>query len=196
MAAATLEPPLRPRATMWGTSMVSSSSLLSTTLTNPTGTPMTRAGFIFPSSMSWQARTRAVGALPMASTRGPSRAAARSMDTVARVSPRSLASAATSGSDMKHTALPPNFSSTRLFTPEKAIWVSVTMVQPAFMAAIPFSTAPGENTRLSAYSKSAVVWITRLTTGSWSAGKTRSPSSWAMSSMLRASMSAGATRCS
>ncbi len=77
------------------------------------------------------------------------------MDTVARVSPRSLASAATSGSDMKHTALPPNFSSTRLFTPEKAIWVSVTMVQPAFMAAIPFSTAPGENTRLSAYSKSA-----------------------------------------
>lgn len=96
---------------------------------------------------------------------------------------------------MKHTARPPNFSSTRLFTPEKAIWVSVTMVQPCRMAAMPASTAPAEKTRLSAYSKSAVVWITRLTTGSCSAGNTRSPSSWPMSSMLRASMSAGATRC-
>ena len=86
----------------------------------------------------------------MANITLPSSAAARSMETVARVSPRALASAATSGSDMKQTALPPNFSSTRLLTPDQAIWVSVTMVQPPLTAAIPLATAPSENTRLSA----------------------------------------------
>ena len=44
MAAATLLPPLRPRATMWGTSEFTNSSLLSTTVTKPTGTPNTSAG--------------------------------------------------------------------------------------------------------------------------------------------------------
>ena len=103
-----------------------------------------------PSSSSSQARTSAVGALPRARIRVRSSPAARSMETAARVTPRSLASAATSGSDMKHTASPPNFSSTRLLMPDRAIWVSVTMVQPPWMAAMPFSTAPGEKTRLSA----------------------------------------------
>ena len=93
---------------------------------------------------------RAVGALPRASTTGPGRAAARSMEMAARVSPRALASAATSGSDMKHTAFPPKDSSTPLFTPARAIWVSVTRVQPPRRAVSPASTAPGEKTRLSA----------------------------------------------
>lgn len=44
MAAATVEPPLRPLATMAGTRRASSSSFASTTFTNPTGTPTTSAG--------------------------------------------------------------------------------------------------------------------------------------------------------
>ena len=83
----------------------------------------------------------------MARMTGPGISAARSMDTVARVSPRALASAATSGSDMKHAAWPPNFSSTFLFTPDQAILVSVTMVQPCRMAARPAATAPSVKTR-------------------------------------------------
>ena len=100
MVAAMLLPPLRPMATICSPSMEQSSSLLSTTLTKPTGAPMMRVGENFPSYISWQERTRAVGALPMARITGPVRAAARSMDTVARVSPRCLASAATSASAM------------------------------------------------------------------------------------------------
>ena len=65
----------------------SHSSLLSTTLTNPTGAPMTRAGESVPSSSSCLARTRAVGALPMARIKGAppvSRAAAASTQGTAR----------------------------------------------------------------------------------------------------------------
>ena len=69
-----------------------------------------------------------------------------------------------------------------------------TMVAPFFSASIPFCTAFSEKQRVSAYSKSAVVWITRLTTASRSAGIFRSPSSAVMISKLRFSISAGRTR--
>ena len=69
MAAATLLPPLRPIATMAGTSCFSqtekSRSLLSTTFTKPTGTPMTSAGRR-PLSICSAIVSRAVGALPTA----------------------------------------------------------------------------------------------------------------------------------
>ena len=71
MAAATLLPPFRPMAAMAGTPWASQAakriSLLSTTLTNPTGTPITRAGRR-PCSISWAIRSSAVGAFPTAST--------------------------------------------------------------------------------------------------------------------------------
>src|SRR5699024_9547760 len=72
MAASKLLPPLRPMAAMagtprrWQTSI--RRSLLSTTLTKPTGTPMTRAGRKSPRSMASQRAKRAVGALPTAKT--------------------------------------------------------------------------------------------------------------------------------
>ena len=59
------------------------SSLLSTTLTNPTGTPMTSAGDTRPASISSLRAMRAVGALPMAKMHGFSRFAARSIETIA-----------------------------------------------------------------------------------------------------------------
>ena len=103
MAAATLLPPLRPMATMAGTPKASqvanSRSLLSTTFTNPTGTPMTSAGRS-PASI-WSAMvSRAVGALPTASTAPGCSCAARCMEATARVVPPALARAATSGSAM------------------------------------------------------------------------------------------------
>ena len=52
--AAMLEPPFLPLGTMKGTSRSMTISLDSTTLTNPTGAPMTRAGLTSPESMSSQ----------------------------------------------------------------------------------------------------------------------------------------------
>ena len=85
----------------------------------------------------------------MAKIQGLSRRAACSMDTTARVMPRSLASAATSGSDMKQCTCPPSRARMVLLIPALAIWVSVTMSQPFFRASRPFSTAWSENTRFS-----------------------------------------------
>ena len=102
MAAATLLPPLRPMAAMagtprrWQTSI--RRSLLSTTLTKPTGTPMTRAGRKSPRSMASQRAKRAVGALPTAKTAPGWAAAAWPMAATARVVPAALAAAATAGS--------------------------------------------------------------------------------------------------
>ena len=124
-------------------------SLLSTTFTKPTGTPMMRAGWSLPVSISASSEKSAVGALPMAKMQGFSSAAARSMDTKARVTPRSLASAATSASDMKQCTSPPSEARMVLLIPALAIWVSVTMSQPARRAAMPFSTAWSEKARLS-----------------------------------------------
>ena len=77
------------------------------------------------------------------------RAAARSMDTKARVTPRSLASAATSASDMKQCTSPPSEARIVLLIPALTIWVSVTMSQPARRAAMAFCTAWPEKARLS-----------------------------------------------
>ena len=72
------------------------------------------------------------------------------MLTRARVTPLALASAATSGSDMKQWTSPPSFARVALLMPDLAIWVSVTISQPPFRASIPSFTAWGEKTRLSA----------------------------------------------
>ena len=120
---------------------------LSTTFTNPTGTPMMSAGSSFPSSMRPCSAMSAVGALPMAKMHFPGSCAAFSMETIARVTPRSFASAATSASDMKQCTSPPRRPRIVLLMPAFAICVSVTMWQPARSASIPFVTACGENTR-------------------------------------------------
>ena len=65
MAAATVLPPLRPRATIYGTGSAVKRSLLSAALTNPTGTPTTSAGER-PASISSHSVKSAVGALPSA----------------------------------------------------------------------------------------------------------------------------------
>ena len=101
IAAATLLPPFRPKATMAGMpnfSQVSQmSSFASTTFTKPTGTPITSAGRS-PSSMSCERRMSAVGALPTANTAFGCSRAAFSMEMLARVTPVSFAAAATSAS--------------------------------------------------------------------------------------------------
>ena len=101
MAAATLLPPLRPIATMAGTPCFSqtakSRSLLSTTFTKPTGTPMTSAGRR-PLSICSAIVSRAVGALPTARMAPGCSCAAFFIAATARVVPASFAAAATSGS--------------------------------------------------------------------------------------------------
>ena len=73
IAAAMLEPPFLPLATIRGMSEVLSdflsfqiSSFASTTFTKPTGTAMIPAGLRFSSRMSRSNSIKAVGALPMA----------------------------------------------------------------------------------------------------------------------------------
>ena len=61
-----------------------------------------------------------------------------------------VASAATSGSDMKQWTSPPREARMVLLMPAFAICVSVTMSQPARSASMPFVTAWSEKTRLSA----------------------------------------------
>lgn len=70
--------------------------------------------------------------MPTAMMTGPSRVQAFSMQAAARVLCASLARAATSGSDMKQTAVPPNLARAVLLMPTLAIFVSVTMVNPPF----------------------------------------------------------------
>ena len=79
IAAATLLPPLRPRATMYGTSSRRMISLLSTTLTKPTGTPMISAGRSAPAAICSWMEMSAVGALPIAKMQGFGRRAARNL---------------------------------------------------------------------------------------------------------------------
>ena len=74
--------------------------------------------------------------------------AARSMETAARVRPRSRASLATSGSAMKQRRVQPKASRLGLLMPAFAILVSVTMGTPRFSAAWPSSAAPGVKRRL------------------------------------------------
>ena len=69
-------------------------SLLSTTLTKPTGTPMTRAGRRAPASMSSAMRSRAVGALPTAKTAPGCSPAHRSTAAAARMAAANPQSAA------------------------------------------------------------------------------------------------------
>ena len=91
---------------------------------------------------------------------------------------------------MKHTALQPSFASAGLLMPASAMFVSVSTVAPARSASSAQCAASWVNTRESAYEKSAVVWMTRFTTGSSSGGNV--PSSSVMISKLRRSMSPGA----
>ena len=125
-------------------------SLDSTTLTNPTGTPITSSGLILPSFTSSSKRTKAVGALPTAIITGPSTSQAFSIQAAARVEPASLALSATSASAIKQTALPPSLFKPGLFIPTQAILVSVTIVAPFFSASKAFSTTPFEKCRVRA----------------------------------------------
>ena len=69
---------------MQGTPLSSSSSLASTTFTNPTGTPITAAGRRLPSETSSQRRMSAVGALPTAKRSGPGRGLVHRRDGAGR----------------------------------------------------------------------------------------------------------------
>jgi adenosylcobyric acid synthase len=131
-----------------GTKNTMISSLDSTTLTKPTGTPIISSGLSLPSLISSYSLTKAVGALPIAKIRGPVSPAALSMLAVALVVPFALASSATSSSEIKHTAFPPSSSKILLLTPDQAILVSVTIVAPFFKASRLLDTAPSENFRL------------------------------------------------
>ena len=117
------------------------------TFTKPTGTPIISAGVTAASSISDFSFMSAVGAFPIANIRGPSSDAAFSMLTVALVTPRSFASAATSGSAMKHAARLLWRSSAALFMPLLAILVSHTIVAPLCSAAKAACTAVSENCR-------------------------------------------------
>ena len=156
---------------------------------------MINAGAIFPSSISSCRRINAVGAFPMAKINGPGRDAALSILAAERVDPCCLAVFATSSSEIKLQAFPCRFSNVRLLMPDHAIFVSVTIVAPARSASFADSTACSEKVRVSAYSKSAVVWITRFMMCSLSAGNVIpfSSSSCPMISMLLFSISIGFT---
>ena len=73
---------------------------------------------------------------------------AYSMETAARVIPRSLAIRATSGSAMKQWSVQPSFSRLGLLMPAFAILVSVTMGVPRRSAAWPRSAASGVKRRV------------------------------------------------
>ena len=107
------------------------------------------SGFSFSARIKSQMENSAVGALPMAKISGLFSRAAFSMDTSERVTPRSLASRATSSSPMKQRACPPNWASSFLLMPDWAMVVSVITSQPARMASIMRSTACSEKQRLS-----------------------------------------------
>ena len=98
------------------------SSLDSTTLTNPTGTPTMSTGLAFPSLMRRSSSMSAVGALPMTKITGLSIFAPLSMLTVDLVQPLALASSTTSGSLTKQWTCPPNFDSARVLM---RAWVMV-----------------------------------------------------------------------
>ena len=126
---------------------------------------------------------------------GLSSFAACSMETTALVTLRSFASPATSSSAIKQRAIPPCASSTFLLTPESAIFVSVTISAPVRIRCFAISTAFSEKVSVSAYPKSALVWITLFVTGSCSFGITipRSSSSFVIIAKLRPSISPGST---
>ena len=193
MAAATPLPPFLPLLTIQGTSVSMICSLAPTTFTKPTGTPMINAGRKLVCSINSFSARSAVGAFPMAKIVSPSSPAAFCMLTAARVSPRACASCATSGSAIKQRASPPHCANAFLLMPARAMLVSVTIRAPLRIAALPFSTASGENVMVSAYSKSAVAWITRMMTGARSSGSSfpLCASSSRMICMLVLSISAG-----
>ena len=135
---------------MYGTPSAMISSLASTTLTKPTGTPMTILGCSRPARTRSQMENSAVGALPMANTASGSVSAAFSMDTSERVTPLAFACSATSASPMKQCTSPPNRASVFLLMPAMAMVVSVTTGQPLRSASVSAPIAWSEKARLSA----------------------------------------------
>ena len=84
MAAAILLPPFLPRAMIYGAQSLSIiSSLLSTTFTKPTGTPIISAGDSLPARIRLSMEISAVGAFPIAKIHGFVISAAFSIDTSA-----------------------------------------------------------------------------------------------------------------
>src|SRR5713226_3023590 len=103
IATATVLPPLRPRATMYGVGRRSAASFDSAAETNPTGTPITSDGRAPASSTRRTVSSSAVGALPTATiapSSRPLRCAFR-IASIARVLLAALAAAITSSSEMK-----------------------------------------------------------------------------------------------
>src|SRR5208337_39670 len=142
-AAATAEPPLGPRAVMKGQSWRLKASLDSAALTQPTGSPTTRAGAGAPAANSSRRRNRAVGALPMATIPPASRGRAASMAAAARVVPWRRASRATSGSSIRQNGVTPSRLKRPPETPASNIRVSVASGPPWRRAATPAAMAPG-----------------------------------------------------
>ena len=92
---------------------------------------------------------------------------------------------------MRQTTSTPKRAQAALLMPDAAILVSVTTEAPLFSAARASFTASLEKRIFSAKSKSAVVCITRFTTGSSSGAPSQAPISEAMILMLACSISSG-----
>ena len=132
-----------------------------------------------------------MGALPTAKSALGVALTASSMLTTARVVPRASAASRTAGSAMRQTTSTPKRAQAALLIPAAAMFVSVTTAAPFFSASRASFTAPLEKRIFSAKSKSAVVCITRLTTGSSSGAPSQAPISEAIMFMLAVSISFG-----
>jgi len=104
------------------------------------------------------------------------------------VIPASFAYCATSSSATKHLALPPNLFSLSLLIPTSTILTSVIISAPFEIASMPASIAPLPNLTKSAYSKSAVVWMSLFTIGNSNASNLDSSSCSLIRRKLSASM--------
>ena len=157
MAAATLLPPLRPRAMMCGTGELEDELLALHHVHEPDRHADDQRGRrAFPLRMRSCSAISAVGALPMAKMQGfPGSCAAFSMETNR---PRDAAlpspPAATSASDMKQCTSPPRRAEDRFVDARfRHLRVRDDVAARCGARRVTFVTACGENTRLSAHSQ-------------------------------------------
>ncbi len=183
-------PPFLPRAAMKGTPESMSASFDSAAETNPTGTPTTSAGRAAPSRTRRTTSSRAVGALPTATTEPCSKPSACALrtDSMARVELAARARSTTSWSEMNEWTRQPYAASRSSFRPAAIIFTSTMTGQPRESAATPDVTASGENAMRRLNSKSAVACITRRTTCHSAGGKSCGPVSASMMEKLLSSM--------
>ena len=168
-ATTSVEPPLRPRITIHGTSVSPAiRSFDSAAETKPTGMPTTSAGRTPSSRINRTSSINAVGALPMptmAPSSNPRRCALR-MACTARVVSSAWAWAITSASLMNWCGAMPKCARRGRDRPEQIISTSATTgVPPRSIAAMPASTASGWKSVSPLNSKSALAWTMRRTIG-------------------------------